>query len=163
MSEAKAVETDMSKQPDNRAKGEASVLIISISTKTIVELFGAGGNKNLLLAEDFLHHRSALYQGGNDPRTKRKDLLFFFRTGRLRKIASAAIWNVRGQRIRGASPQRLFASTPATLNCREANRPQNRRWPFQRGLKPFGTEDWPRTQPMKHGAIENRAVRIENS
>jgi hypothetical protein len=47
MSEAKIVEAERRKQPENRAREEASVLIISISTKTMVELFPAVGNKNL--------------------------------------------------------------------------------------------------------------------
>ena len=47
MSEAKTVEAERRMKPENRAKLEASVLIISISTKTMVELFLALGNKNL--------------------------------------------------------------------------------------------------------------------
>ena len=58
MSEARAVEIEKSMQPDNRAKGEASVLIISISTKMMVELFRAGSNKNLHVAQNFLRPAS---------------------------------------------------------------------------------------------------------
>jgi hypothetical protein len=47
MSEAKTDDADKTRQADNRAKGEASVLIISISTKTIVGLFLPPCNKNL--------------------------------------------------------------------------------------------------------------------
>src|SRR3954470_14452824 len=47
MSEAKTVDAEIKMQVAERVKAEASVLIISISTKTIVGLFRVFGNKNL--------------------------------------------------------------------------------------------------------------------
>src|SRR2546423_15157802 len=47
ISDPKTVEADRRTQPENRVKEEASVLIISISTKTRIELSRASGNKNL--------------------------------------------------------------------------------------------------------------------
>src|SRR5438045_1852849 len=44
-------------QPENLAKEEASDLIISISTKTMVELFPALGNKNLRVPCRFFSRR----------------------------------------------------------------------------------------------------------
>src|SRR2546421_13045904 len=53
ISDPKTVEADRRTQPENRAKEEASVLIISISTKTRIELSRASGNKNLSTGWNF--------------------------------------------------------------------------------------------------------------
>jgi hypothetical protein len=53
ISEAKTVEAEIKRQAEERVKAEASVLIISISTKTIVGLLRRDGNKNLRLAKKF--------------------------------------------------------------------------------------------------------------
>ena len=47
MSDAKTVEAETKMQAEDLAKAEASVLIISISTKTRIGLFPLLGNKNL--------------------------------------------------------------------------------------------------------------------
>jgi hypothetical protein len=47
MSEAKTVDAERRMQVTERVKAEVSVLIISISTKTIVGRFPGFGNKNL--------------------------------------------------------------------------------------------------------------------
>ena len=47
MSDAKMVEVERRRQAAERVRAEGSVLIISISTKTIVGLSGRLGNKNL--------------------------------------------------------------------------------------------------------------------
>jgi hypothetical protein len=47
ISEAKTVEAEIKMQAEDRVKTDASVLIISISTKTIVGLLRLDGNKNL--------------------------------------------------------------------------------------------------------------------
>jgi len=107
-----------------------------------------GGNKNL--ARD-------------DPRTKGRILLFSLGPANCELLLlpagaledHASVWTVTDE---------LVTSTSATLNCREANRSQNRKLPLQCGLKtPSRIEGWPSTQPMKHGAIDDRAVRIANS
>jgi hypothetical protein len=53
ISEAKTVEAEIKMQAEERVKAEASVLIISISTKTIVGLLRRDSNKNLRPATKF--------------------------------------------------------------------------------------------------------------
>jgi hypothetical protein len=61
ISEAKTVEAEIKMQAEERVKTEASVLIISISTKKMVELLRDDGNKNLRLAKKFFLPRPILY------------------------------------------------------------------------------------------------------
>src|SRR4030081_3175249 len=53
ISDAKTVEAETRMQAEDLAKAEASVLIISISTKTRIGLSPLLGNKNLCLARNF--------------------------------------------------------------------------------------------------------------
>src|SRR5256885_2745084 len=74
MSDAKMVEAETRMQAEDLAKAEASVLIISISTKTRIGLFPLLSNKNLCPASNFFP--------GPSPPSRRTGLLHATAPGR---------------------------------------------------------------------------------